>query len=92
MSADAIIDIENVVRRLRQHRAGRTRSARVILDASMEVRGAIVYATIIEIVAVVPIFLLAGLSGAFFQPLALAYALALLASMVVTSPSRRRSA
>ena len=49
----------------------------------MEVRGAIVYATIIEIVAVMPIFLLAGLSGAFFQPLALAYALALLASMVV---------
>ena len=82
---DAIIDIENVVRRLRQHRReGGTRStARVILDASMEVRGAIVYATIIEIVAVVPIFLLTGLSGAFFQPLALAYALALLASMVV---------
>ena len=82
---DAIIDIENVVRRLRQHRQeGGTRStARVILDASMEVRGAIVYATIIEIVAVMPIFLLAGLSGAFFQPLALAYALALLASMVV---------
>jgi CzcA family heavy metal efflux pump len=82
---DAIIDIENVVRRLRQHRAegGSRSTARVILDASMEVRGAIVYATIIEIVAVVPIFLLAGLSGAFFQPLALAYALALLASMVV---------
>ena len=82
---DAIIDIENVVRRLRQHRAeGGTRStARVILDASLEVRGAIVYATIIEIVAVLPIFLLAGLSGSFFQPLAMAYALALLASMVV---------
>mgnify|MGYP006198942699 CR=1 FL=1 len=55
----------------------------VILDASLEVRGAIVYATIIEIVAVVPILLLQGLSGSFFQPLALAYALALLASMVV---------
>ena len=54
----------------------------MILDASMEVRGAIVYATLIEIVAVLPIFLLAGL-GSFFQPLALAYALALLASMVV---------
>jgi len=82
---DAIIDIENVVRRLRQHRAeGGTRStARVILDASLEVRGAIVYATMIEIVAVLPIFLLAGLSGSFFQPLALAYALALLASMIV---------
>ena len=82
---DAIIDIENVVRRLRQHRAtGGTRStARVILDASLEVRGAIVYATLIEIVAILPIFLLAGLSGSFFRPLALAYGLALLASMVV---------
>ena len=82
---DAIIDIENVVRRLRQHRAegGKRSTARVILDASMEVRGAIVYATLIEIVAVLPIFLLAGLSGSFFRPLALAYALALLASMVV---------
>jgi Cu/Ag efflux pump CusA len=83
---DAIIDVENVVRRLRQHRreGGDGRStARVILDASLEVRGAIVYATIIEIVAILPIFTLGGLSGAFFQPLGLAYALALLASMVV---------
>jgi CzcA family heavy metal efflux pump len=82
---DAIIDIENVVRRLRQHRreGGHRSTARVILDASLEVRGAIVYATIIEIVAILPIFALAGLSGSFFRPLVLAYALALLASMVV---------
>jgi CzcA family heavy metal efflux pump len=82
---DAIIDIENVVRRLRQHRqqGGSRSTARVILDASLEVRGAIVYATIIEIVAILPIFALAGLSGSFFRPLVLAYALALLASMVV---------
>ena len=82
---DAIIDIENVVRRLREHRkAGGTRpTARVILDASLEVRSAIVYATLIEVVAVIPIFTLEGLSGAFFRPLALSYALALLASMVV---------
>jgi CzcA family heavy metal efflux pump len=82
---DAIIDIENVVRRLREHRSvgSGLSTARVILDASMEVRGAIVYATLIEIVAILPIFLLAGLSGAFFRPLATAYALALLASMVV---------
>ena len=46
-------------------------------------RGAIVYATLIEIVAILPIFMLAGLSGSFFRPLALAYALALLASMLV---------
>jgi len=82
---DAIVDIENVVRRLRQHRAeGGTRStARVILDASMEVRAAIVYATLIEVCAILPIFMLGGLSGSFFQPLALAYGIALLASMVV---------
>ncbi|HET6561057.1 MAG TPA: efflux RND transporter permease subunit [Marmoricola sp.] len=82
---DAIIDIENVVRRLRQHRrAGATGStAMVILKASLEVRGAIVYATLIEIVAILPIFMLSGLSGSFFRPLAFAYAIALLASMVV---------
>ena len=82
---DAIVDIENVVRRLRQHRAeGGTKStAKVILEASMEVRAAIVYATLIEVAAILPIFMLGGLSGSFFQPLALAYALALLASMVV---------
>jgi CzcA family heavy metal efflux pump len=82
---DAIIDIENVVRRLRQHRArgGTGSTARIILDASLEVRSAIVYATLIEIVAVAPVFMLSGLSGAFFRPLVTSYALALLASMVV---------
>jgi CzcA family heavy metal efflux pump len=82
---DAIIDIENVVRRLRQHRArGSTvPTARVILDASLEVRSAIVHATLIEIAAITPIFMLQGLSGSFFRPLATSYALALLASMAV---------
>jgi CzcA family heavy metal efflux pump len=82
---DAIIDIENVVRRLREHRkkGGTQSTARIILDASLEVRSAIVYATLIEVVAVGPIFVLQGLSGSFFQPLALSYALALLASMVI---------
>ncbi len=82
---DAIIDIENVVRRLRQHRqAGSTRStAGIILEASLEVRGAIVYATLLEVVAVVPIFFLEGLSGAFFRPLVFSYAIALLVSMAV---------
>ncbi|HEV8716997.1 MAG TPA: efflux RND transporter permease subunit, partial [Candidatus Binatia bacterium] len=82
---DAIIDVENVMRRLRQHRKeGSNKSlARIILAASLEVRGAIVYATLIEVFAVLPVFFLEGLSGAFFKPLALSYALALLASMVV---------
>jgi CzcA family heavy metal efflux pump len=82
---DAIIDIENVVRRLREaRRAGIHRStAGVILEASLEVRGAIVYATVIEVVAVIPIFFLEGLSGAFFRPLVFSYAIALMVSMAV---------
>ncbi|MFF2314709.1 efflux RND transporter permease subunit [Arthrobacter sp. NPDC058097] len=82
---DAIIDIENIIRRLRQHRAeGGTRStASVVLEASLEVRGPIVYATLIIIAAAVPIFFLQGLTGAFFRPLAISYTLAVLASMLV---------
>ena len=55
----------------------------VILDASLEVRSAIVYATLIDVVALIPVFMIGGLSGAFFQPLAISYGLAVLASMVV---------
>jgi CzcA family heavy metal efflux pump len=82
---DAIIDIENIMRRLRQHRReGSDKSAAtIILEASLEIRRAIVYATLIIVLAVVPVFFMEGLSGAFFQPLALSYGLALLASMVV---------
>jgi CzcA family heavy metal efflux pump len=82
---DAIIDIENIVRRLRQHRReGSTKStASVILEASLEVRSAIVYATLIVAVTLLPVFFMEGLSGAFFRPLALSYALAVLASMIV---------
>lgn len=82
---DAIVDVENVLRRLReqQRRGSRSPAFRIILDASIEVRGAIIYATLIEVVAVTPIILLPGLSGSFFRPLALSYALAILASMAV---------
>jgi CzcA family heavy metal efflux pump len=82
---DAIIDVENVVRRLRQARAqgGEASTFRVVLDASVEVRSAITYATVINVVAIVPVFFLEGLSGSFFQPLVLAYGLAVLVSMVV---------
>jgi Cu/Ag efflux pump CusA len=82
---DAIIDIENVVRRLRQYRREGTNksTAAIILESSLEVRSAIVYATLIEVVAIAPVFFLEGLTGAFFRPLALSYGLALLASMLV---------
>jgi CzcA family heavy metal efflux pump len=82
---DAIIDVENILRRLREHRsAGGTRStASIILEASLEVRSPIIYATLIIVAAAVPVFLLTGLTAAFFRPLALAYTLAILASMGV---------
>ena len=82
---DAIIDIENIVRRIRQHRlegSGRS-TAGIILDASLEVRGPVVHATLISVVSTLPIFLLGGLTGSFFRPLALAYGLAILASLAV---------
>ena len=88
---DAIIDTENIVRRLRLRWQEQKASGRayheaimsVVLAASLEVRTAILYATFINVVAVVPVILAGGLSGSFFQPLALSYALAVLASMVV---------
>jgi CzcA family heavy metal efflux pump len=82
---DAIIDVENIMRRLREHRrAGNTRStASIVLDASVEVRSPIVYATLIVVAAAGPVLFLNGLTGAFFRPLALSYTLAVLASLVV---------
>ena len=82
---DAIIDVENIWRRLTLARAtgDPTPTARIVLDASIEVRRAIVYATLINVAAITPVFFLEGLSGAFFRPLVTSYALALLASMAV---------
>jgi len=82
---DAIIDIENIWRRLRQHGAAASRrsKARVVLEASLEVRSPIVYATLIIIAALIPVYLLHSLTGAFFRPLVLSYGLAVLASLLV---------
>jgi CzcA family heavy metal efflux pump len=82
---DAIIDVENIVRRLRQHRReGSSKStASIVLESSLEVRSAIIYATLIDVVAVTPVFFVAGLSGAFFQPLVISYGLAVIASLGV---------
>lgn len=84
---DAIIDVENIVRRLRENRAeklGRSTFS-VILHASLEIRAAIVFATLIIVLAVVPVFFLEGLSGSFFRPLAYSYAVALVASLLVAA-------
>jgi CzcA family heavy metal efflux pump len=85
---DAIIDVENIVRRLRLYRIETgdrsfASTSRIVLNSSLEVRSAIVYATLIDVVAVAPVFLMEGLTGAFFRPLAFSYALAVLASMLV---------
>jgi len=82
---DAIIDVENIVRRLRENAASASPLpyARVILDASVEVRSAIVYATLIVMAAFIPVFLLGGIQGRFFLPLGLAFVMATLASLMV---------
>ncbi len=82
---DAIIDVENIFRRLRENQAlGHPRSSfQVTLDASLEVRTAVVYATFIVALVFVPVLTLTGLQGSFFAPLALSYILAIMASLGV---------
>ncbi len=84
---DAIIDVENVFRRLKQNRAKEKSLQRptieVIFDASNEIRPAMVFATVIIVMVFVPLLFLDGLEGRFFQPLALTYMVSILASLLV---------
>ncbi|MBY0513496.1 MAG: efflux RND transporter permease subunit [Gemmataceae bacterium] len=99
---DAIIDVENISRRLRQAGSGEPgapatgsgnpvagapgspRSAfHIVLNASLEVRSAVVYASLIVVAVFLPVFFLDGLAGSFFRPLALAYVVAISASLLV---------
>jgi CzcA family heavy metal efflux pump len=82
---DAVIDVENIYRRLRENRASPAprRTFNVILDASLEVRGAVVYATFTVILIFLPIITMSGLGGRIFSPLGVAYVLAVLASLGV---------
>ena len=84
---DAIVDVENVVRRLRENAARpepeqRPASA-VVRDATLEVRSSIVFATVIIVLVFLPIFGLSGVEGRLLTPLAYAYIVALLASLAV---------
>ena len=91
---DSIIDVENIFRRLREFHARRgpevsssRRNVRevfdVVLNASLEVRSAVVFATFIVALVFLPVLTLTGLQGSFFAPLALSYILAIMASLVV---------
>ena len=84
---DAIIDVENVFKRLRENRlkppAERQRSIEVVFEASKEIRSSIVNATIITIVAFVPLFFLSGMEGRMLRPLGISFIVSLFASMVV---------
>ena len=78
---DAVIDVENIVRRLREKTSGSL--AEVIQHASVEVRGPVVYATLVVALTLAPVLLLDGLQGRFFSPLASAFILATMASLLV---------
>lgn len=84
---DAIIVVENVVRRLRENAAvepeRRVETLRVVLDATREIQGSIVFATLIIILVFLPLFFLDGVEGRLLEPLGLAYVVSLAASLLV---------
>lgn len=84
---DAIVDVENVFRRLRQNAAlpaeQRRPALAVVYEASVEVRGAILVATTVIVLVFSPLFFLSGVEGRFFRPLGAAYVISLVASLFV---------
>ncbi len=84
---DAIIDVENVLRRLRENslltKDKRRPAVQVIYRASNEIRGSVVFATIIIVIVFAPLLFLSGIEGRFFRPMGIAYIVSLLASLLV---------
>lgn len=81
---DAVVDIENIQRRLKQNRQNGNQIPilKVIADASQEVRSGIVYATTIIVLVFVPLFALSGIEGRLFAPLGVAYIISIVASLL----------
>jgi CzcA family heavy metal efflux pump len=84
---DAIIDVENVYKRLRENilkpKEERNTTLKVVLDASIEIRSSIIIATLIIIVSFVPLFFLSGMEGRLLQPLGIAFVTSVLTSLFV---------
>ncbi|MAT73093.1 MAG: CusA/CzcA family heavy metal efflux RND transporter [Planctomycetaceae bacterium] len=83
---DAIVDVENIFRRLREnrHSAQPKNPLLVVFQASVEIRNSIVYGTLIVVLVFVPLFALAGMEGQLFRPLGVAYIVSLLCSLLVS--------
>jgi len=84
---DAIIDVEIVLKRLKENRlkpeSERQIALKVVYEASMEIRSSIIHATVIIIVAFIPLFFLSGMEGRMLRPLGITFIVSLLASMIV---------
>lgn len=83
---DAVVDVENIHRRLRENRtlANPKPMLQVVADASVEVRSGIVYATMIIVLVFIPLFALSGIEGRLFAPLGVAYIISILASLLTS--------
>ena len=83
---DAIVDVENIFRRLKENRnsANPRPTLRVVYDASIEVRSSVVYGTAIVVLVFIPLFALEGMEGKLFVPLAMGYVVSLVASLGVS--------
>lgn len=83
---DAIVDVENIFRRLKENRQSKTPrpTLAVVYDASVEVRSSVVYGTAIVVLVFIPLFALEGMEGKLFVPLAMGYVVSLIASLGVS--------